>query len=72
MKGAKRIHDKNLRTKKFCKGQKVLLFNSRLKFMPRKVRSHWMGPYEVVTIFPNGTYKIRRSATGDNFKVNGQ
>ncbi|XP_042008952.1 uncharacterized protein LOC121757478 [Salvia splendens] len=36
-------HDKNLRKKELKVGQKVLLFHSRLKLMPGKRRSRWIG-----------------------------
>ncbi|XP_027364370.1 uncharacterized protein LOC113871469 [Abrus precatorius] len=38
----KRYHDKMISRKEICAGQKLLLFNSRLKFMPRKLRSSKM------------------------------
>ena len=36
-------HDKNLRVKEFRVGQKVLLFQSRLKLMPGKLKSSGLG-----------------------------
>ncbi|KAG9442083.1 hypothetical protein H6P81_017937 [Aristolochia fimbriata] len=44
----KRWHDKNIRMKNFEVGQKVLLYNSRLKLFPGKLKSRRQGPYEVV------------------------
>ena len=42
-------HDKHLIKKKFHKGELVLLFNSRLKLFPGKLKSRWSGPFEVVS-----------------------
>ncbi|KAI5343129.1 hypothetical protein L3X38_011005 [Prunus dulcis] len=38
-------HDKHIVRKEFHAGQKVILFNSRLKLYPGKLRSQWSGPY---------------------------
>ena len=51
---------------------KVLLYDSRLKFFPEKLRSRWRGPYEIVQIFPYGTVEVRNPNTKQQFKVNGQ
>lgn len=50
---------------------KVLLFNSRLKLFPGKLRSRWAGPYTVVEVFPHGAVEIRHDETQQQFKVNG-
>ena len=52
-------------------GQKVLLFNSRLKLFPGKLKSRWMGPYTITEIFPHGAVEIENDKM-DRFKVNGQ
>ncbi|XP_027155977.1 uncharacterized protein LOC113756537 [Coffea eugenioides] len=67
----KQFHDRLLRAKHFSPGQKVLLFNSRLKFMPGKLKSRWIGPYVVVNIFPNGVVEIQSLETNKSFTVNG-
>ena len=64
-------HDKGLTRKEFEPGQQVLLFNSRLKLFPRKLKSRWTGPYRVVKVFPYGAVEIR-GETDPEFKVNGQ
>ena len=38
-------HDKHIKSKYFEPGQKVLLFNSRLRLFPGKLKSRWSGPY---------------------------
>ena len=67
----KYLHDKLLHRKQFYIGQKVLLFNSRLKLMPGKLRSRWIGPFVVLNIFPNGVIEIQSMGTNKIFKVNG-
>ncbi|CAN6716301.1 unnamed protein product [Malus baccata var. baccata] len=51
----KAFHDKMIRGKTFSIGQKVLLFNSRLRLFPGKLRSKWIGPFVVSNVFENGT-----------------
>ena len=51
--------------------QKVLLFNSRLKLFPGKLKSRWSGPFEVDRMFPYGVVEIK-GENGAPFKVNGQ
>ena len=67
----KAFHDKMIRGKTFVVGQKVLLFHSRLKLFPGKLRSRWVGPFIVTNVFPHGAIQIRSPATGSDFKVNG-
>ena len=64
-------HDKGLNRKEFEPGQQVLLFNSRLKLFPGKLKSRWSGPYTVIKVFPYGAVELR-GETGNLFKVNGQ
>jgi hypothetical protein len=67
----KKIHDQMIRGKSFEPGQKVLLFNSRLKLFPGKLRSRWMGPFIVSQVMPHGAVLIRSIDKGSEFKVNG-
>ncbi|CAN6577156.1 unnamed protein product [Malus baccata var. baccata] len=68
---SKAFHDKMILRKNFVIGQKVLLFNSRLRLFPGKLRSRWVGPFVVTNIFPYGAVEIRSTKTGNVFKVNG-
>jgi len=43
----KAYHDKKLLKKDFRPDQQVLLFNSRLKLFPGKLKSKWSGPFTV-------------------------
>ena len=38
-------HDKHIMRKEFQQGQQVLIFNSRLKLFPRKLKSRWSRPF---------------------------
>ncbi|XP_038889236.1 uncharacterized protein LOC120079127 [Benincasa hispida] len=67
----KLIHHKGLVRKDFRVGQKVLLFDSYLQLMLGRLKSKWLGPFEIVNIFPYGTMDIRSFETKKEFKVNG-
>lgn len=67
----KEWHDKRIAQKTFEPGQKVLLYNSRLRLFPGKLKSKWMGPYEVVEVTDFGTITIQHMKGGERFKVNG-
>ncbi|KAM1185235.1 hypothetical protein ACFX2G_014863 [Malus domestica] len=55
----KAFHDKMIRSKTFSIGQKVLLFNFRLRLFPGKLRSKWIGPFIVTNVFPHGAVQIQ-------------
>lgn len=67
----KRWHDKHIVPKEFHEGDLVLLFNSRLRLFPGKLRSRWSGPFQVRKVHPHGAIEIWSEETGQ-FKVNGQ
>ncbi|CAN6725389.1 unnamed protein product [Malus baccata var. baccata] len=67
----KAFHDRMIRSKTFSIGQKVLLFNSRLRLFPGKLRSKWIGPFNVTNVFPHGAVQIQSLKTQQEFKVNG-
>ncbi|XP_021719446.1 uncharacterized protein LOC110687132 [Chenopodium quinoa] len=64
-------HDKHINKREFKEGDKVLLFNSRLKLFPGKLKSRWSGPFTVKKVFPYGPIEISND-NGEPFKVNGQ
>ncbi|XP_052621599.1 uncharacterized protein LOC128127212 [Lactuca sativa] len=67
----KSFHEKRIKgNKEFHEGQKVLLFNSRLKLFPGKLKSRWEGPFLVKKVFPHGAIELL-SKDGTPFKVNG-
>ena len=67
----KRWHDKHIQKREFSVGDKVLIFNSRLRLFPGKLKSRWIGPYEVVKVFPYGVLEVT-SDGHETFKINGQ
>ncbi|KAM6546497.1 hypothetical protein CsatB_027233 [Cannabis sativa] len=67
----KRWHDRYLVRKEFQPGQQVLLFNSRLKLFPGKLKSRWSGPFTVIKVFPYGAVELKGESP-NTFKVNGQ
>ncbi|KAL0438800.1 UNVERIFIED_CONTAM: Retrovirus-related Pol polyprotein from transposon [Sesamum latifolium] len=51
-------HDARIKLKDFSEGDKVLLFNSRLKLFSGKLRSKWSGPYIMTNVFPHGAVEL--------------
>ena len=66
----KRWHDRNIIKREFLPGQKVLLYNSRLKLFPGKLRSRWSGPFVITNVFPYGAVELQ-AEDNRTFKVNG-
>ena len=64
-------HDKQILRREFAPGQQVLLFNSRLKLFPGKLRSRWTGPYTIYKVSSFGAIDLTDKA-GHIFRVNGQ
>ena len=54
----KKWHDKRIVHRKLTSGQHVLLYNTRLKLFPGKLKSRWSGPFVVKQVFPFGTVEI--------------
>ena len=68
----KRWHDHQIQYKEFKEGDKVLLFNSRVKlFDEGKLRSKWQGPYTIINTSPHGAITIQDNDS-NIFKVNCQ
>ncbi|GKD02955.1 reverse transcriptase domain-containing protein [Tanacetum coccineum] len=63
----KRIHDSKIKNRVFNVGDRVLLFNSRLKIFLGKLKTRWTGPFTVTQVFPYGTVKLSQT-DGSNFK----
>jgi hypothetical protein len=66
----KKIHDAKIKDRVFNVGDRVLLFNSRLKIFSGKLKTRWTGPFTITQVFPYGTVELSQS-NGPNFKVNG-
>ena len=67
----KRWHDQKILRREFKAGEQVLLYNSRLKLCPGKLKSRWSGPYTVLTSTPFGAVTLK-TESGNEFKVDGQ
>ncbi|XP_062113938.1 uncharacterized protein LOC133824940 [Humulus lupulus] len=68
----KAFHDKHILRKSFVEGKKVLMYHSRLKLFPGKLKSRWLGSFTVTKVFPHGAVEVVSPSTGKSFKVNGQ
>src|SRR5271156_474189 len=68
----KKWHDKFIKQKKFQTGDWALLFDSRYKTFRGKLTTRWLGPYEIVTAFDNGSVRIKTIDDSHiSFVVNG-
>jgi hypothetical protein len=56
--------------KEFNIGDKGLLYHSRLKLFPGKLRSRWIEPFIVSNVFPYGAVEITILETNKALKVN--
>jgi len=68
-------HDQKLIQKNFQPGQQVLLFNSRLRLFPSKLKSKWYGPFIIKEVGPSGVVELVDLASSDperSWIVNGQ
>jgi hypothetical protein len=67
----KRWHDKRIKKKEFTPGDKVLLFNFRVKLFGHvKLQSKWKGSFKVVSTLSHRAV-ILQNDEGTLFKVNG-
>ena len=71
-KQVKAYHDKKLLKRSFEPGKLVLLFNSRLKLFPGKLKSRWAGPFVVKQVKPYHAIEIEDAKTQKSWLVNGQ
>ncbi|XP_070023366.1 uncharacterized protein [Nicotiana sylvestris] len=68
----KKMHDKHIVDRNFKPGDKVLLYNPRLRLFPGKLKSRWSGPFRVVQMFASGAVEIEPENGTNKFSVNGQ
>ncbi|GKB91579.1 hypothetical protein Tco_0963851 [Tanacetum coccineum] len=64
-----KIHDSKIKNRVFNVGDRVFLFNSRLKIFSIKLKTCWTEPFTVAQVFPYGTVELSQT-NGPNFKVN--
>ncbi|XP_038887111.1 uncharacterized protein LOC120077295 [Benincasa hispida] len=67
-----RWHVKRLCEKSLQAGQKVLIFNSRLRLFSGKLKSRWSEPFIIKEVFPYGVVELTNEDGTNAFKVNGQ
>ena len=71
----KKYYDKKLLKRDFQPGQKVFLFNSRLKLFPGKLKSKWSGPFTIKKVRPYRAVELCDPQSKDpdrSWVVNGQ
>ncbi|XP_013615632.1 PREDICTED: uncharacterized protein LOC106321969, partial [Brassica oleracea var. oleracea] len=59
-------HDKRIIARRFEPNDKVLLFNSRLRLFPGKLKSRWSGPFTIKEVHPYGAVMLL-DRKGDEF-----
>ncbi|XP_075108875.1 uncharacterized protein LOC142180714 [Nicotiana tabacum] len=68
----KLMHDNHILDRNFKPKDLVLLYNSRLRLFPGKLRSRWSGPFRVVQLFLSGAVEMESEDGTNKFTVNGQ
>ena len=66
----KKQHDKKIQRREFKAGELVLLYNSKLKLFPGKLKSRWSAPYTIIASTPFGVVTLKNNSRNE-FKVNG-
>ncbi|RVW72376.1 Retrovirus-related Pol polyprotein from transposon 17.6 [Vitis vinifera] len=67
----KKWHDQLVNQKNFAKGQRVLLYDSKLHLFPRKLKSRWTSPFIIHDVQSNGVVELLNFNSTRTFKVNG-
>ncbi|WJZ87566.1 hypothetical protein VitviT2T_006936 [Vitis vinifera] len=67
----KKWHDQLISNKEFQKGQRVLLYDTRLHIFPGKLKSRWIGSFIIHQVYVNGVVELLNSNGKDTFRVNG-
>ncbi|GKD65272.1 hypothetical protein Tco_1307380 [Tanacetum coccineum] len=63
----KKIHDSKFKNCVFNVGDRVLLFNSRLKIFSGKLKTRWTRPFTIAQVFPYGAVELSQT-DGPNLK----
>ncbi|XP_070057302.1 uncharacterized protein [Nicotiana tomentosiformis] len=64
----KRCHDRLIKPKEFHEGDKVLLYNNRLRLFPGKFKSRWTGPYVVKHVLLYDAIEIQDEEGNERWK----
>ncbi|KAL4301755.1 hypothetical protein GQ457_10G012990 [Hibiscus cannabinus] len=67
----KKWHDQKILPKDYQPGQQVLLFNSRLKLFPGKLKSRWSGPFIITHVSPHEAITIKSPQDDNEFNMTG-
>ncbi|RVW89426.1 hypothetical protein CK203_046830 [Vitis vinifera] len=67
----KKWHDQLVNQKNFTKGQRVLLYDSKLHLSLGKLKSRWTGPFIIHDVQSNGVVELLNFKSTQTFKVNG-
>ena len=67
----KKWHDQKILRKEFKGGELVLLYNSRLRLFPGKLKSRWSGPYTAVAATSFGAVTLKTNSRNE-LEVNSQ
>ncbi|XP_021729957.1 uncharacterized protein LOC110696934 [Chenopodium quinoa] len=65
----KKWHDQRIKFKEFKVGDEVLLFNSRLRLFPGKLKSKWSSPFKISNVTTYESFEL--DAGNHKFWVNG-
>ncbi|XP_075481125.1 uncharacterized protein LOC142521834 [Primulina tabacum] len=60
----KRAHDKRIIERVFKEGENVLLYNSRLRLFPGKLKSRWSGPFVISKFYPSEAVELKDGKDG--------
>ena len=50
--------DKQIQQRELFPTQQVLLYNSRSKLFPRKLKSRWSGPFKLIKVYSHGVVEL--------------
>ncbi|WMV32244.1 hypothetical protein MTR67_025629 [Solanum verrucosum] len=64
----KRYHDQRIEKREFVVGDLVLLFNSRLRLFPGKLKSKWTGLFLLTKVLPHGAVELE-NRDGTRIKI---
>ncbi|XP_015060511.1 uncharacterized protein LOC107006479 [Solanum pennellii] len=67
----KKYNDQKTEKQEFVVEDLVLLFKSRLRLLPGKLKSKWTGPFLITKVFPHGAVELE-NMEGAKFSINGQ
>ena len=68
----KRWHNQLVSRKDFQKGQRVLLYDSKLHIFPGKLKSRWTGPFIIHDVQSNGVVELLNFNSTQTFKEIGR